>query len=314
MDDKTLVIYFDNGDKPIFRDCFNQSGIRCCSWLKNRIAYKIYKQCKDIRFIRKRIEDQWLFSYPENMDGLIILFDTKIPEHYIYKIREKNPNAKIIIWFWNVIDSEGRRRLIKGFDVWSYSLPDCGKYGLLYNSQFFFDSILERYRDDRNKAKMEGEQKFIFMGREKGRSDIILKIADEIKKCGWDCEINFLATGKSDRPKNKSIQFSPGFKYEEYMEKALKCQGILDAAFDENSGLSLRTMESIFFHKKLITTNSLVSEYEFFDENNIYVWDHSNLSLKEFLSRPYRPVPDSICETYLISSWLSRFKTYYRMK
>ena len=312
MDNKLLVLYYDNGIKQIFHKCFIESGIQCRSWLKNNAAFAAFSLMTIVKKIRKFCGNS-LYYYPENYDGLIILFDTKLSEIYLRTIRQKNPEARIILWYWNEIQHQ---RLLKfaaslQIDTWSYSPADCKKYDLLYNSQFFFDSAAERYRSLRDQQKMQGKKSFIFIGREKGRAEQIRMISEEIQKCGWACETEFRASYMSDRPKDKRLKYKIWCHYDEYLENVLEYSGILDVAYQPNSGLSLRTLESIFFHKKLITTNPLVKDCDFYDENNIYVWGHSDMSLSEFLSRPYRPVPDSICQPYLISSWASRFFAYY---
>ena len=308
-----LTVYYDNGNNPIFRGCFNESGIRCHSWLKNDIAFQIYSRFYHNRRLRRYFQDR-IYYYPHNMDGLIILFDTKIPDHYLKMIKIKNPRAKIILWYWNEVNSENKVSHPEEFDIWSNSPADCEAYGLHYNPQFFFDSITEQHRDIREQGKMQGKQSFIFMGREKGRSDLISGIAREVEKCGWSCDINYLSTCINDRPRNPADPYSAGFEYDRCIEKILNYQGILDVVYKENSGLSLRPLESIFFHKKLITNNPIVASYDFYDENNMYIWGRSKMSLEEFLSKPYRPVPDRICRRYLVSSWLSRIKTYYGME
>ena len=313
MDDTALVIYYDNGNKPIFRTCFAESGIPCRSWLKNYTAFLVYSLCEKVNRIGLFFRN-YIYAYPEDMEGLIILFDTKLPEFYLRRILEKNPRAQIIVWYWNEVKSEKKLQNQDAFDIWSYSPADCREYWLIYNSQFYFDSVVKRYRDVREQREMRGERSFIFMGREKGRSDQINAVAEAIKQCGWGCQIDYLSTCKNDRPHKSGNPYTKGFGYDTYVQKVMAYQGILDVAFKENSGLSLRTMESIFFHKKLITNNSLVSTYDFYDENNIYIWGKSGMSLEEFLARPYRPVPDSICNQYLITSWLARFKEYYGMK
>lgn len=312
MDNKLLVLYYDNGIKQIFHKCFIESGIQCRSWLKNTAAFIVFRLAKEVKKIEKMCGNS-LYYYPEDYEGLIILFDTKLPDIYLRMVRQKNPDARIILWYWNEIQSQSRLKLAAslGIDTWSYSPADCKKYDLLYNSQFLFDSVAVRFRSLRDQQEMQGEKSFIFIGREKGRADQIRMISEEIQKCGWGCETEFRSSYISDRPKDKNLKYKIWCHYDEYIDLVLKYRGILDVAYQPNSGLSLRTLESIFFHKKLITTNPLVKAYEFYDENNIYVWGHSDMSLDEFLSRPYRPVPDSICQTYLISSWISRFFTYY---
>ncbi len=313
MDEQTLVIYYDSGTTPVFRKLFSDSGIRCRSWLKNNFSHLLYRISGHVRYVG-RLWRNLIYYYPKNRTGLIIIFDTKISIPYISRVRKYNPKAKIILWYWNEISEDNRLIRLSRIDTWSFSPYDCIEYGLLYNSQFYFDSLAERYRDIREQGEMRGEQSFIFMGREKGRSEQIRSIADEIIKCGWGCKTEYLSTNNFDRFLNEDGKYTPGFGYEKYLEEILKYKGILDVACNDNSGLSLRVFESVFFHKKLITNNPLVTAYDFYDENNIYIWDHSKISLEEFLARPYRPVPDSICRTYLLSSWLARFKAYYKME
>ena len=303
-----LILYFDSGRKPIFRACFNESGIECRSWCASAFSSVLFNSLSHMWRLRSVLRGI-IYYFPKQRKDLIIVFDTKVSRDYLRELRRRNPESQIAIWCWNEI--KPAEKLIdkaEGLDIWSYSISDCEKYGLRYNTQFYFDSIVERYGDVRRAEAPQGGKSFLFAGRTKGREEKIEAISQQIRRAGWGCEVEYLSASMR-RPKN----CGDVIRYDELVRQMLGYQGILDIAAATTSGLSLRVMESIFFHKKLITDNSVVMDYDFYDENNIYVWGHSTCSLEEFLERPYRPVPQEIADRYLLSSWASRMCEAYGM-
>jgi hypothetical protein len=83
---------------------------------------------------------------------------------------------------------------------------------------------------------------------------------------------------------------------------------VLDIQHPKQNGLTMRTIESIGSGKKLITTNSKIKDYDFYNPENITVIDRSNptevLDLNFFLNDPFA-VPEEILESYSIGGWLT---------
>ena len=303
-----LILYFDNGNRPIFRSSFTESGIECQSWFRRGFSLLPYRFYEHMGFLR-RLKNRLIHWYPHGRaHELIVVFDTKIPSFYLRKLAKHNPQAKIVVWCWNEIKpAEKLLEKAGSTDVWSYSPSDCTQYGLRYNPQFYFDSIVKRHAESTKAQSPQGERGFLFMGRKKGREQQLADIASKIREAGWTCEVEFFE-GSHNECSEGVIPTTP---YELTVERTLGFQGILDVAAAQDSGLSLRVMESMFFHKKLITTNPVVARYDFFDENNIYIWGHSDKSLEEFLALPYRPVSASVARYYLISAWAARLEAAY---
>lgn len=74
----------------------------------------------------------------------------------------------------------------------------------------------------------------------------------------------------------------------------------------------MRVMESIFRSKKLITNNASIKNYEFYNENNIFLLpaDLSELpeeSLLDFLQKPFVPYPEEVLSYYDFDAWKERF-------
>jgi hypothetical protein len=81
---------------------------------------------------------------------------------------------------------------------------------------------------------------------------------------------------------------------------------ILDIEHPKQTGLTMRTFETIGSHKKLITTNPAVKDYDFFSTDNIYIMRREEPTTipKGFFSTPYQPIDNIIYEKYSIDGWL----------
>ena len=67
----------------------------------------------------------------------------------------------------------------------------------------------------------------------------------------------------------------------------------------------MRTLEMIGMRKKLVTTNSDVSNYDIYNKNNIFIIDRENPLVEEdFLQSDYFNLPDEIYEYYSIDRWV----------
>ena len=73
-------------------------------------------------------------------------------------------------------------------------------------------------------------------------------------------------------------------------------------------GLTFRTFEALGYRKKLITTNTDVVTYDFYDPNNIFILEDSNaINIPDsFFETPYREVPHDIYKKYTLSAWLDK--------
>lgn len=138
------------------------------------------------------------------------------------------------------------------------------------------------------------------------RLQIIEKIAnklDEIKE-----NYSIYSIGKNAKPykyntkivyENKSMSL---FEMESYIKKA---KTLLDVHRDNQQGLTFRVFESLGCKKKLITTNSDIINYDFYDANNILVIDKNNIEIpKSFFETPYKDLPEEIYKKYLLKHWL----------
>ncbi|MBP8794066.1 MAG: hypothetical protein KBH29_12885, partial [Lutibacter sp.] len=82
---------------------------------------------------------------------------------------------------------------------------------------------------------------------------------------------------------------------------------MLDVCREDQSGLSFRIFESMMYRKKLITNNSDVRNYDFYNPNNILIVnkDASNI-YKDFFETAYQEIEKEIYSKYTLESWLKK--------
>ncbi len=221
----------------------------------------------------------------------IILFDNGYNKNIAKYIRKKNPEIKIIFWYWNAL-KEYNNMVIedKNIDeIWTYNRFDAETYNLKYNSQFY-------HRIDRKKFDDKIENDIIFMGRNKGRKEKIEEINEKLKEKQLKC--NFIII------KNEKDYIN----YNDYITKVLKSKCIFDYSYTDYNGLSLRPLEALFYRKKLITNNKDIINYDFYRPNNIFVLGIDDMDkIKEFIDSPYEEIDEEIINYYEFNSWLQRF-------
>ncbi|WP_029526178.1 CgeB family protein [Polaromonas glacialis] len=103
----------------------------------------------------------------------------------------------------------------------------------------------------------------------------------------------------------KSFHFDPLSK-EQVQHVFFNSRAILDIEHPNQIGLTMRTFETMGASKKLITTNQLVRDMDFFNPNNILVIDRHQLQKipDSFLQTPYAPLADAVHQKYSIKGWL----------
>jgi hypothetical protein len=99
--------------------------------------------------------------------------------------------------------------------------------------------------------------------------------------------------------------YKKGIGFKQNLEIIQASKSILDFQNPRHSGLSLRVFESIGYEKKLITTNALVKNHDFYRPENMFVLTEANIhQLQDFLNQDYCPLPEALRLKYSFGEWL----------
>lgn len=91
---------------------------------------------------------------------------------------------------------------------------------------------------------------------------------------------------------------------EAIMDVLKKSRCVLDAPQAGQTGLTIRTMECLGAKRKLITTNADIKHYDFYNENNILIFDGNVDFNSPFFTNDYQDIPEEIYQKYSLRNWL----------
>lgn len=107
-----------------------------------------------------------------------------------------------------------------------------------------------------------------------------------------------------NRAKRSEFEFVPLSELEN-IAVLKKSNTVFDMQHDQQSGLTMRTIETLGANRKLITTNKNIKKYDFYNENNILVMeDHNLTAIAEFIKHDYKPINNDIYKKYSLHSWI----------
>lgn len=237
------------------------------------------------------------------------------PDYFSVKALQvlKNKTKQFIGYQWDGLDRYPKvKESIPLFDrFYVFDSSDYDHYHSIFQNihttqNFYFDFD----KTDKNIRKVSTERKVYFIGSFiENRIDDIVNLTASFNEIGLSTDINVLYYDNKtpDIYPSSGINFikSP-LTYLEVLDKIRSTDIIVDFADSIHQGLSFRIFESIGFSKKIITTNAEVRNYDFYDPNNILIWDSSvKISeLQNFLSEPYHEPDAGIKLKYSFTHWI----------
>ncbi|KQK26311.1 hypothetical protein AR438_05925 [Chryseobacterium aquaticum] len=167
--------------------------------------------------------------------------------------------------------------------------------------------ITNFYFDDLNAGKNIIDAYFVgsFM---KNRINLLFSLSRKLHKLGQKLSIN-LSVNSSDKFKNPNSDLitiiDKPISFKNNLINSSQSKIIIDFTNEVHNGLSMRVFESIGFRKKLITNNSLVKNFDFYNPNNIFLIENDKFDgIENFINVPYENLPSEIYEKYSFTNWI----------
>lgn len=236
----------------------------------------------------------------------ILVFETDKVSKILEDIRKWNPKANIRLMMWNIVRpyfiEEINRAKLLNVKIYSFDRDDCNKYNLNYS-----DIIYPYY----NSYGISSEQNIKYdcycCMANKGRMIRLLQIKDILDKN--DCKYLFqlLPDKKEKNMEYKDINvLRKQIDYKQYLDNLSESKCVIEILQDGQCGVTWRTFESLFYNKKLITSNQRIVDYDFYNPNNILVLGDNLDKIKEFLDKPYIPVDENIKSKYMCENIIKK--------
>ncbi|MGG7035949.1 MAG: lipopolysaccharide core biosynthesis protein rfaS [Flavobacterium sp.] len=240
----------------------------------------------------------------ETYDFLLVICPDFFTEEDLKYISKKAKHT--IVYFWDSFANIPRyKKTLPYFETcYSFEPRDVSEYGMKLLTNFY-------YNTDKN---TQFNNDVFFIGKLDDRIETILKIIPLIKEKNKKTNIILQTNDKKLISKYKESGIN-------LIEKAIPVQEsemiyrdskiILDVQKTIQNGLTFRVFEAMGQRKKLITTNKDIINYDFYNPNNIFIWDEKTTEIPNaFFDTSYQELPEEIFKKYSIDNWV---KTVFKI-
>ncbi len=244
-------------------------------------------------------------------DFILVLNGQTLPKKLLVKWRACFPQARFLLYMWDSLENRGsvRGNLDQFDECFSFDPGAVEKFGMILRPLYFVPGF-EAAQD----TKCDYGISFIgtaHTDRYEIVSKIDAKLPSQINRfwylflqTQWVYHAYRFTNKAYKSAKQSDFQFAslPRTTVQETFRRSMS---ILDIEHPDQTGLTMRTFETLGAQKKLVTTNASVRDYPFFDANNIHVIDrHSPIVPEEFINLPYRPIAPELYLKYSIDGWV----------
>jgi len=281
----------------------NRDNVTCVSLLKPTksaiglaLVSRLYQRSKSRRYINPKIFEQ--------DPDVVIVFDSGITKNFLYQIKKQFSGKRLIFFYFNPVElTFDIKEVPSDFEIWSYSEYDSNKYKIKKNGQILNDYLYKECLAVSN-MNISTINDLVFVGTDKGRRTFLEKYKKELSSIGVD--VNLVITKKraftipTKRHRKKMT-------YREYLIEEAKASAIIDYCVNENAGITLRPLEAIILKKKIVTNCNELLKSKMMESGNIISISEEPSKIKDFVSKPYNPVPLGTIKEYLFDSWIKNF-------
>ncbi len=265
---------------------------------------------------RKKINEYYHKIVDDNIEKnydyvFFMRAESPYPEDLEY-MHEKFSNAKFILYLSDAVDNLPKYDLTKKyFDrIFSFDTRDCASHPEMKFRPLFYTS--PKSNED------HFEYDITFIGTlHSDRGDIVKSIIDQAKEKGFTYYFRLYVQSKvillARLLTNSNVRklYKDGYvtlekmKSEDVHAIETVSKTVLDIEHVKQSGLTLRNCEVVGMGKKMITTNFNIKQYDFYNPNNIIVFDRTNPVVDvSFFDKKYVDIDEEIYKKYSLDYWL----------
>ncbi|MEK3879585.1 hypothetical protein [Paenibacillus sp. FSL M7-0420] len=266
-------------------------------------------------FIQKYFEKIMTETQNKSYDIVFIVNCKVFTPMMILKLKDIHKNARFVLYMWDSLTLyPNSKDLIPLFDrAYSFDSDDCDNFkGLSFLPLFY----CKTYENVGREVVSERQYDIVSVCTAHPNRYVILKdLFPRLESKGVRI-FSYLFLNKFQYIYNKAClsafkgSKSIEFKFiplseKENLEILKKSNTVFDIQHNQQSGLTMRTIETLGAKRKMITTNTNVKKYDFYNENNILVLEEYNLNtIENFLKQEYEPIDEQIYIKYSLHSWL----------
>lgn len=267
--------------------CYKNLGFRIVNFILKLFSLSSLKEKNRTKFIKNSILNGDLF------DQTLVIRPDKLEKEALLFLR-KNSIEMTCFLFDGIENYKDQKKTLCNFDVvYSYDKVDVEKYKFEFLTNYIFDNEIELKEITHIAFNISSFDE---------RFSLLEKLAQYLN----DNEISYrfiVKKNKSFIHKNIEIsnKYLPLNEVKSYIASSLV---LVDLQMNNQVGLSFRIFEALGYRKKIITNNQDIVNYDFYNENNIFVISEENYEIPlDFFKTEYIEIDSSILEKYSLKSW-----------
>ena len=244
-------------------------------------------------------------------DTILVVNGQTLSYKLLSTLRTSFPSATVVLYMWDSIENRsGVVANLPLFDAtFSFDPLNARQYGMRQRP-LFFSKGFERPPDD------DFEYHLSFVGtahtdRYAVVSRLRRSLLPELRsywylylQAQWVYHAYRVSNQAMRQARRDEFQFVP-LNRMALQSVFLRSLAIVDIEHPQQRGLTMRTFETMGSHKKLITTNARVRDYDFFNDNNICVVDRAEPRVPSaFLDSPFVSISPELYRRYSIEGWV----------
>lgn len=250
-------------------------------------------------------------------DDHVLLFSIMNPKD-LWILRKYLNTKNVHLYLWNPImetggnptRSEQRLQAIQATTsgrVLTFDAQDAQDYGFSLVPQPF------RHMASPSDPAETIDYDFCFIGIDKGRLPFLKKFKLEAEKNGFRCFFHIIP--EKDRAYSSEDQkflCTDYLSYADNLRHAARSNCLLEIVQAHQVGGTMRGVEALFLHKKLITTRSLARREPGFDDRRVLVLDSDSTAemaipmeaIRAFMAKPLGAQDEASLQAHEINAWL----------
>lgn len=277
----------------------------------NQLPEERQKKIRQKHFIQ-----QFKIIIPDNVniDYVFGIRMDLLTEEALGYLRQTYPTAKYLCYFWDSSKNMRNAELVASYfdKVLTFDRTDaqCHKAWIL--RPLFFINAYEQCKNQGYKT-----YDILYVGSlMPRRAELYLRLKEICKTNGlclytyFYCKYFVYIANRQKQQLYKqlpsSIIHNKGMGINKLIELYEKTNVVFDCSSQSQSGLTMRTIECFGARKKMITTNTDILHYDFYDPRNIFIYDpNRHVEMLEFIKdSTYQEPKKELYEYYSIRGWI----------
>ena len=261
--------------------------------------------------IRENHFRRHILNYSNPYDAVIVIKGSALSAENHEMLRRLNPSAKFSLYVWDDVAQDKSELAIRHYydKVFSYSPLDSDKYGMVYRPMFYDDTIGD--------TVVEKDIDIFYIATyRKNRLDFIDRIVDNTRPYGLKYKIiirnslhRFMASLDNVRHwyyfKFRNVPYEDMFAF----LKRSKCS--VELCPPGQNALTTRSFEALHTKTKIITTNRLIIQSDYYHPDNVLIVDEKNPIIPEaWIRTPFHEIEKSISDKYSLETFCRELLTF----